>query len=611
MPFLILLIIIAAVVYYWYSNRQKQNSTENQPKHTEEAPKTTESMIVPDSTDAPKPQDDEPVSAEKPATPPENIAPIGDTAEQPSIKITAFPYPAKTPSECRFPGNTDNTNFQEYGEVPVDMTEGDFIEWWFFCEDLDKPCWSYVGMDKQNRCILQRRYRHGIPDKYTFEKRFFLIKRNIMASAFALAMMNDSMERTDYFCLIDKLNHLVPPTGDPEKDGPEILLPPQELLDNPSREERERAEQEREQNELSGKVVYKDNKRKLYFAEDGHTPMLEYENKTYSLSCHPYEPMLIIRNSGADVAYIHNAFYPNDEYKVLLKGQLVSTITGHYHNAERFARLITTAIDTGCSDFGKVENMMYEGLVLDKGEDAIEYAAYDFKCDRVLYEGVPLLLGHFNCIGSLVEKETGRKNFKLPILKVYALGFGYPNPHGDMYEYYYLSGKEYEQYMQWQERREWSSHEAAYEWHDLHLHGKQVLCNEFSTHPKNYKQFFRISELPHEYNSKTTSTGERTLQIKYSRSSVCAQDDYVNHDITIKLPEDAVLGDLVLYLQTYRDDSYSAIPYTGGNAWWNIKANGDVLAVVCDDHEHVTYNRDPRTLLSTLGITSISGERDR
>ena len=263
-------------------------------------------------------------------------------------------------------------------------------------------------------------------------------------------------------------------------------------FDNPSKEEKERAEEEKEQKELNGKVVYQDDKCRLYFAADGTTPMLDYDGTTYTLSCHPYEPMLIIRKDGVDVGYIHNAFCPDDEYNALLRGQLVSTITGHYLNAERFARLITTAIDTGCDDIGKVEMWMMEALVLEKGGDAIEYAACDFKCDRVLYEGVPLLLGHFDCY---TKADNRQNNSKLATIKISALGFGYPNPHGDMYEYYLITPEEYGQYAQWQESREWKSHEEAYGWHDWHLKGRQVLCNEFSHMQKTYKPFFRLSEV--------------------------------------------------------------------------------------------------------------------
>ena len=122
---------------------------------------------------------------------------------------------------------------------------------------------------------------------------------------------------------------------------------------------------------------------------------------------------------------------------------------------------------------------MMVGLARDKGEDNIEYAEYDFKCTKVLYENVALLLGYFDCIGT----------------KVYALAFGYPHNGTDMYEYYLISEKEYKEYMGWPERRDWKSHEEAYEWHEAHLANKKVLCNEFSHMQKTYKPFFTLVEL--------------------------------------------------------------------------------------------------------------------
>ena len=523
-----------------------------------------------------------------------------------SQKIKAFPYPAKNPSGCRFPGEPDITNFQEYGEEPIEMHKDDFIEWWFFCEDPDKPCWSYVGTDKFNHCLLQRRYRHGTPDHYTNEGRFFLIKRNIMASAFALALMQDHMERKHYFEVMERFDKQFPKTGNPEIDGPEILLPPQELLDTPSKEEIERAEQEKERKELSGKVVYQDNKRKLYFAENGMTPMVDYEGKTYTLTCHPYEPMLIIKQNGTDVAYVHNAFYPDDEYKGLVKGQLVHTITGRYHNAERFARIITTALDTSCDRIDEVEDLMFEDLVFDKGADAIEYATYDFRCDRVLYEGVPLLLGHFICYKDR-RSETIKNADEVQDLFVYALCFGYPNPHGDMYEYFLITPKEYEEYKKWPEHKEWQTHEAAYEWHEANLKGKQVLCNEFSHMPKTYKPFFRISELPKDYWK--VNLVPPFFFIQYERDSVCAQDDYLNHEITIELPENATVKDLVDYIAHHQDDNgYATLPYTGGNTLWTIESNGGTLAELYDDGERIRYF-GADTPLRTLQLSSVYGHR--
>ena len=97
--------------------------------------------------------------------------------------------------------------------------------------------------------------------------------------------------------------------------------------------------------------------------------------------------------------------------------------------------------------------------------------------------------------------------------------------------------------------------------------------------------------------------------IKYFRESVCAGDDYVNRDLTITLPEDSVLEDLIQYLITKRIGNYSAIPYTGGTARWALESNIGTLAYVCDDGKRIQYTKwDRQTPLKELGITSINGK---
>ena len=100
-----------------------------------------------------------------------------------------------------------------------------------------------------------------------------------------------------------------------------------------------------------------------------------------------------------------------------------------------------------------------------------------------------LLLGYFDCTTEIITRKSGHRKW------VYALAFGYPHDGTDMYEYYLISHQEYLDYSRWPERRDWESHEAAYAWHEKHLAGRQVLCNEFSHMQKTYKPYFRLSEL--------------------------------------------------------------------------------------------------------------------
>ena len=563
-----------------------------------------------------------------------------------------FPYPAKKPGGCRFPASGDNANFQEYGEEPVAMSEADFESWWFFYEDPDKPCMSHVGMDKHNRCILMRRYSHGDLSHWTVEKRFFLIKRNVMASCLALALIENTIERNDYKELIDKLDRLVPPTGNPAVDGGTPLVPPQELLDRKSESEIKAEEEEKERQLLNGKVVWQDEKRKLYF--EGDVPVLIYKGERYHLGCEPHEPMLIIEGGG-DSVYVHNAFYP-DECKEFIHNShyLVSSITGRHHTAERFCRLLTAAIDcyVDCQ-INDVEETMWEQLITEKGISSIQFDSRDFKCEKELYEDIPLLLGYF-------ERLLSRKYH---VGKIYSIAFGYPGRNRNEYEYYLLSEQEYLEFKQWPEKQQWKETAEAFGWMHKNLEGKkQMLCNEFRGHPAIYKPFFTLGEIPRfkpqqstpppptkpappppvtptppvkptplnkptppvtaekgfkftlskEFNQRHPSPASpisRKIQIKYSRVSVCAADDYVNRDLTIKMPENATVGDLVDYLQHYNDDSYSAIPFTGGGNWWNLECDRGILAEVNDDGTGVHYRIDPSTPLRSLGLTTVKGTR--
>lgn len=92
---------------------------------------------------------------------------------------------------------------------------------------------------------------------------------------------------------------------------------------------------------------------------------------------------------------------------------------------------------------------------------------------------------------------------------------------------------------------------------------------------------------------------------------MCAQDDYCNHAITVRLPRSATLKDLVDYLRAYHDDNgYAAIPYTGGKAWWRLMNGTDNLAEISDDSlTNVRYNRAPDTSLLQLKITRLSAVR--
>lgn len=213
-----------------------------------------------------------------------------------------------------------------------------------------------------------------------------------------------------------------------------------------------------------------------------------YKGDRYTFSCQPYEPMAIILRDGKEVSFIHNAFYP-DECKSFIENRdyKVSTITGRHHNAERFCRLLTTAIDSfyDCQ-IDEVENEMQRVLIKEKGVSAIQFDARDFECEKVLYEGIPLLLGYF-------ERALSREYH---VGKIYSIAYGYPSRNKVEREFYLISEQEYLEYKKWPEKRQWKDTTEASRWLHQNLEGKkQVLCNEFDDRSSLYKPSFTLGEI--------------------------------------------------------------------------------------------------------------------
>lgn len=235
-------------------------------------------------------------------------------------------------------------------------------------------------------------------------------------------------------------------------------------------------------------IIWQDAVRRL-FLDDG-TPTLLYKGKTYTFSCQPYEPMAIIKLDGKPVAYLHNAFNPDDECQMLIKNQkyLVHTISGRHHDAERFCRLLSTAVEYGYDrDVDDAEDKMQELLVQEKGTNTIQFETRDFHCDKVLYEGVYVLLGHFK------NKLSQAHN----IGKIHSIAFGYPDRNTDYFEYFFLTEMQYKDFQELRERRQWKQKDDAWEWKRRNLDGNQILCNEFCRNPATYKPYFRLDEITH------------------------------------------------------------------------------------------------------------------
>ena len=232
-------------------------------------------------------------------------------------------------------------------------------------------------------------------------------------------------------------------------------------------------------------IIWQDAIRKL-FMDDG-TPTLLYKGKTYTFSCQPFEPMAIIKLDEKPVAYLHNAFNPDEECQLFITNQkyLVRTISGRHHDAERFCRLLCTAVEYGFDrNVDEAEDKMQELLVKEKGIQTIQFETRDFHCDKVLYEGIYVLLG---CFENTLSKTNN-------VGKIHSIAFGYPDRNTDYFEFFFLTELQYRWFKELPERKQWRQKDDAWNWKNQHLDGKQVLCNEFSRNPATYKPYFRLDE---------------------------------------------------------------------------------------------------------------------
>ena len=239
-------------------------------------------------------------------------------------------------------------------------------------------------------------------------------------------------------------------------------------------------------NDPATHIIWQDSIRQLLVA-DG-TPTLLYKGKTYTFSCQPYEPMAIIVTDGKPVAYLHNAFDPDEVCQMFIENpkHLVRTISGRHHDAERFCRLLCTAAEFGYDrNVDDVEDKMLELLVQEKGVASIQFETRDFHCDKLLYVGIYVMLGHFE------NKLSQAHN----IGKIPSITFGYPDRNTDYFEYYLLTETQYRTFQELRDKRQWKQKDDAWEWKRQNIDGKQVLCNEFKRNPATYKPYFRLEEI--------------------------------------------------------------------------------------------------------------------
>ena len=117
-------------------------------------------------------------------------------------------------------------------------------------------------------------------------------------------------------------------------------------------------------------VVYQDDKYTL--GEDGGTPYLTVNGRRLTLSCHPYEPCLYIKD-GTALTAVHNAFDPSAVICAFAEGRTVTSITGCEYSPADFCRMVEYAAgmyDIGIDDAEKVFDALCKSPAPEKKKDA-------------------------------------------------------------------------------------------------------------------------------------------------------------------------------------------------------------------------------------------------
>lgn len=96
-----------------------------------------------------------------------------------------------------------------------------------------------------------------------------------------------------------------------------------------------------------------------------------------------------------------------------------------------------------------------------------------------------------------------------------------------------------------------------------------------------------------------------TIMIRFERTPVCAEDT-TNHPVTIEMPEEATVRDLVETIMTYEEDAFQAIPNSGANLWWHLFYDKGTMAHVCDNRHECSYANVPAdALLKDVPVTLV------
>ena len=90
-------------------------------------------------------------------------------------------------------------------------------------------------------------------------------------------------------------------------------------------------------NNENGRLEYNENAELFYI----------YKDKKYSLTSHPYEPCLYIKNGTEIVCILHNAFDTDTLIDAFSYGGKVAAMDGSKHNEQDFCGILAAAVDSG------------------------------------------------------------------------------------------------------------------------------------------------------------------------------------------------------------------------------------------------------------------------
>ena len=109
------------------------------------------------------------------------------------------------------------------------------------------------------------------------------------------------------------------------------------------------------QKKAESTIVYQDERFTL--GQANGTPFLTADGKTYTLSCHPYEPCLYITDADGRMTVVRSAFDPYFVIGAVSRGQCFTSVTGRRYDAQAFCTAVAYAAGKGTITIDEAEKI--------------------------------------------------------------------------------------------------------------------------------------------------------------------------------------------------------------------------------------------------------------